>query len=146
MMDSDCRIPLVDGHFPWEVPFGTYLVTLRTEHTDDSLRYLPSGYPNHDGGLHLGEAVYAYPDYRRRGVWLKWEHGRRFVPCDQLGDADAVAKALLETGLRFNWMRRQLLCNYAAKAYAENTAVTPHDLAWPDEVLHEVDREVRHGF
>lgn len=146
MRDSYYVVRLVDGHTPWEVPSydEDFLVSMKTAHTDGSLSYLPHGYPSHEGRLHLSEPLWCCPDYGRRGVWLKWERGRRFVSCDQLGDADTLANALLEAGLRFNYVRRQLLCNYAAEAYASGLAVTDRDLQWPVDVLHEF-AEAGHG-
>ena len=147
MRNSYYVIELVDGYrAPWEVPSRDedFLVTMKTAHTEGSLSYLPHGYPSHEGRLHLAEPVWCCPDYGRRGVWFKWERGRRFVPCAQLGDADAVAKALLEAGLRFNYVRRQLLCNYASECYASGLAVTERDLQWPADVLHKF-AEAGHG-
>ena len=147
MRDSCYAVELVDGHHaPWEaVSYDEdFLVALKTEHTDGSLFYLPHGYPSHDGRLRLSEALYCCPDYQRQGVWLKWDRGRRFVPCAHLGDADAVAKALLESGLQFNYVRRALLCSYAAECYASGLAVTERDLQWPADVLHDF-AEAAHG-
>lgn len=151
MRDSYYVVQLVDGYrAPWEVPSHDedFLVSMKTAHSDGSLSYLPHGYPSHEGRLHLAEPVWCCPDVQRRGVWFKWgergREGRRFIPCAMLGDADAVAKALLEAGLRFNYVRRQLLCNYAAEAYASGLAVTERDLQWPADVLEEF-AEAGHG-
>ncbi len=150
MRDSYYVIELVDGHAPWEVPSydGDFLVSMKTAHTEGSLRSMPRGYPDYDGSLRLAEPLWCCPDPERRGVWFKWgergREGRRFAPCEQLGDADAVAKALLEAGLRFNWMRRQLLCCYASECYASGLAVTERDLQWPADVLEEF-AEAGHG-
>ena len=153
MRNSYYVIELVDGYrAPWEVPSRDedFLVSMKTAHSDGSLAYLPHGYPSHEGRLHLAEPVWCCPDVQRRGVWFKWgergREGRRFIPCAMLGDADAVATALLEADppLRFNYVRRQLLCNYAAEAYASGLAVTERDLQWPADVLHEF-AEAGHG-
>lgn len=147
MRGSYYVVELVDGHAPWEVPSydNDFLVSMKTAHTDGSLAYLPHGYPSHEGRLHLSEPLWCCPDYGRRGVWFKWANGRRFVPCSQFGDADGTGRALLEAGLRFNYMRRALLCSYAAECYATGYAVTERDLQKPAEVLHEFTAEAGHG-
>lgn len=153
MRDSYYVVQLVDGYrAPWEVPSRDedFLVSMKTAHTEGSLSYLPHGYPSHEGRLHLAEPLWCCPDPERRGVWFKWgergREGRRFIPCAMLGDADAVAKALLEADppLRFNYVRRQLLCCYASECYASGLAVTERDLQWPADVLKEF-AEAGHG-
>ncbi len=142
-METSGRIQLVNGHFPWEVAFDPFLVTLRTQFTDAELYFRPNGCGN-GGSVHMGEAVWCCPDYGNRGVWLRWSSGRRFIPCAMFGDTQRIAEALFEAGLRFNYSCRGRLRDYMAKAYGENTAVTPRDLQWPADVLHEF-AEAGHG-
>jgi len=123
---------------PNEIPFDRFNIVLATPESGGGLYFCPRGY-GVGGYVRIGEAAFAYPDYRRGGCWLKWASGECFIPCDLFDKAGRIAERLLQAGLKFDIAHKAKIRNYVTAAYGQETAVTPHDLDWPDRALHEVE-------
>lgn len=136
------------AQLPGEVPFDKFNVVLASPTSEGGFYYCPRGH-GFPGSVRIGEPVFAYPDYGRGGCWLKWASGRSFIPCDLFDKAGKIAERLLQAGLKFDIAHKAKLRNYVTAAYGQETAVTPHDLDWPDRALHEVEdadgAEAGHG-
>lgn len=123
--------------YPDSVTFRHYRIRPRSEHYEPAL-FLQQKREE----IRLGSALWCFPDYREghRGVWLAWEGGRWFFPVKQFTfTLPQFSASLLAKGYVFSPAHAKAVRAYAMQCFAENAAVTPEGVKWPDEAIGQMD-------
>ena len=119
---------------PPEYEFDQFKVVPRHEHHDASTYYSKNG--SFTDSIRLGEAIFVFPDYERKGVWTTWSgNGKAFISFGLFASPKKVADVLFKAGCKINAAHRTRIRDYLSTAYADETAVTPKDLMVPGEAL-----------
>ena len=76
--------------------------------------------------IRIAESLYPYPirDGRRNGCWLKWASGQVFLTAGLLATPKRIVEILLAAGCRVNAAYARQIRDFAATAYAEDTAIS----------------------